>query len=165
MFEAILDDTTLELEKKNGGFMMNGEDVPAVVNKLGERLWEVRYQDKNYRVLIHDINPEESTVTLGLNGKKTTVKLRSRLTRLLEEMGLGDALIAKIDSVKAPMPGLVRAINVKSGDSVSKGDPLFILEAMKMENVIKSPGDGSIASIHVEEGATVEKNEIMLKFN
>ena len=165
MFEATIEDHVLELEKKNETYAVNGHVVPAKVNKLAERLYEIIYNDRNYRVLIHDVNPDESTVTLTVNGKKTTVKLRSRLARLLEEMGLGDALVVKIDSVKAPMPGLVRGIKVKVGDTVSTGDPLLILEAMKMENVIKSPGDGTISAISVEEGASVEKNEVMLRFS
>jgi biotin carboxyl carrier protein len=164
MFEAIIGDHHLELDEKNGVFSNQDQPVDASVQKLSDGLFEVRYQHRNYRVLVHDINHEESTVTLSLNGKKATVELRSRLARLLDSMGLGDALIPKIDSVKAPMPGLVRAIRVQTGDTVEKGDPLFILEAMKMENIIKAPGDGTISVIEVAEGDKVDKNQVLLRY-
>lgn len=164
MFEVIIGDHHLELDEKNGQFTSKDQPVDAAVTKLSDGLFEVRYQNRNYRVLVHDINHEENTVTLSLNGKKAKVELRSRLARLLDAMGLGDALVPKIDSVKAPMPGLVRSIRVKPGDEVVKGDPLFILEAMKMENIIKAPGEGTITSIEVNEGETVDKNQVLLRF-
>jgi len=62
------------------------------------------------------------------------------------------------------MPGLVSSVFAKAGNEVKKGDPLFILEAMKMENVLKSPLDGTIAKVHVVKGISVEKNELLLEF-
>jgi biotin carboxyl carrier protein len=57
--------------------------------------------------------------------------------------------------IHAPMPGLIAKLNVKAHDSVAKGDSLLILEAMKMQNDLKSPRDGIIKEILVEEGAKV----------
>ena len=54
------------------------------------------------------------------------------------------------------MPGTILAVNVASGQSVKKGDVLFVLEAMKMENEIVSPIDGVIGSVSVTKGASVE---------
>jgi len=62
------------------------------------------------------------------------------------------------------MPGLILGISVTIGDTVSKGDTLLILEAMKMENSIKSPTDGVIKNIAVKKGETVEKNQVILNF-
>ncbi len=60
------------------------------------------------------------------------------------------------DAVLAPMPGLVRKVFATDGQSVSAGDPMLILEAMKMEHTLRAPRDGVIASIQTEEGAQVE---------
>ena len=59
-------------------------------------------------------------------------------------------------TITAPMPGLVKSVAVAVGDSVTRGQRLVVLEAMKMENEIFAPSDGKIASIEVQPGAIVE---------
>ncbi len=71
---------------------------------------------------------------------------------------------SKVNEVKAPMPGLVLDIRVSEGDEVKKGDPILVLEAMKMENIIKSPTDGVIKKINVKKGLAVEKNQVLINF-
>lgn len=61
------------------------------------------------------------------------------------------------------MPGLIFEISVKEGDSIQKGDKVLILEAMKMENLMKSAGTGVIKKILVEKGQAVEKNQILIE--
>ena len=58
-------------------------------------------------------------------------------------------------TVKAPMPGNILSVNVKVGDAVKKGQVVMILEAMKMENEILSPVDGTVSAVFVQQGATV----------
>ena len=65
------------------------------------------------------------------------------------------------ETVNAPMPGNILAVNVQNGAAVKKGDVLMILEAMKMENEIMSPCDGTIASVNVSKGSTVETGEVL----
>ncbi len=60
------------------------------------------------------------------------------------------------ETVSAPMPGTILAVNVQNGAAVKKGDVLMILEAMKMENEIMAPCDGTVASVNVQKGAAVE---------
>jgi biotin carboxyl carrier protein len=55
-------------------------------------------------------------------------------------------------------------IMVNVGETVTKDQALLVLEAMKMENVIKSPGDGKIKSISIQKANTVEKNQVMINF-
>ena len=64
--------------------------------------------------------------------------------------------------VRAPLPGLVRAILAVPGAKVRRGDPLVTLDAMKMENEIASPVDGTVRRIHVEAGAPVEKDAALV---
>ena len=63
---------------------------------------------------------------------------------------------AEGETVSAPMPGSILAVNVKAGDTVRKGQVLMVLEAMKMENEIVSPRDGTVVSVAVTKGAAVE---------
>ena len=73
----------------------------------------------------------------------------------------------KSGSVKitAPMPGKIIDTKKKPGDSVKKGDPIIILEAMKMENEICAGQDGVIASIEVAAGDSVENGEVLATMN
>ena len=60
------------------------------------------------------------------------------------------------NSVKSPLPGTINAVKVQVGQTVKKGDVLFILEAMKMENDVPADRDGKITNIYVQKGANVE---------
>ena len=66
-------------------------------------------------------------------------------------------------SIESPMPGTILSVNVKDGDSVKKGQVLFILEAMKMENEIMAPCDGTVNSVSVAKGANVDSGALLCK--
>ena len=68
-------------------------------------------------------------------------------------------------AIKAPMPGNINKVNVKPGDAVKKGDVLVVLEAMKMENDVCAPEDGTVASVEVAKGATVETDAVLVTLN
>ena len=68
-------------------------------------------------------------------------------------------------TVKAPMPGNIMKVNCTVGASVTKGDVLVVLEAMKMENDICAPADGVVASVEVAKGATVETDALLVTLN
>ncbi len=63
-----------------------------------------------------------------------------------------------------PMPGLVKAISVAQGQEVKAGEPLCIVEAMKMENVLRAERDGTIAKIHAKEGDSLAVDAVILEF-
>ena len=67
--------------------------------------------------------------------------------------------------ISAPMPGKVLAVKAPVGTKVSKGQVVLILEAMKMENEIVAPEDGTVASINVNEGASVEAGTVLATLN
>ena len=69
---------------------------------------------------------------------------------------------ARQTEVRAPLPGLVRAILVKPGAKVRRGDSLMTLDAMKMENEIQSPAAGQVRKIHVGVGAPVNKDAVLV---
>jgi biotin carboxyl carrier protein len=83
---------------------------------------------------------------------------------LLLQMGLNNNSTGKVNSIKAPMPGLILEINAQQGDVVSPGDTLLVLEAMKMENVIKASGEGTVKSVRVSKGQSVEKGQVLIEF-
>lgn len=65
------------------------------------------------------------------------------------------------ETVTAPMPGTILAVNVSNGAAVKRGDVLMVLEAMKMENEIVAPADGTVASVNVTKGSSVETGAIL----
>jgi acetyl/propionyl-CoA carboxylase alpha subunit len=65
----------------------------------------------------------------------------------------------------APMPGQVRAVNVSDGDTVTKGQTLLVMEAMKMEIRVHAPFDGVVHSLTVKVGQTVEREQILVKMD
>ena len=69
------------------------------------------------------------------------------------------------NSVTAPMPGTINAVNVTSGQQVKKGDVLFILEAMKMENEIYADKDGKVGQVFVQKGASVNTGAPLCELN
>ncbi|MBQ2028652.1 MAG: biotin/lipoyl-binding protein [Clostridia bacterium] len=65
-------------------------------------------------------------------------------------------------SVNAPMPGTILAVNVKAGQAVKKGDVLIMLEAMKMENEIMAPVDGTVSAVNVTKGQSVQSGDVLV---
>ena len=63
----------------------------------------------------------------------------------------------------APMPGLVVRVNVKAGDQVEAGQPLVVMEAMKMENELRSTSTGIVSSVRIQPGAAVEKGAVLVE--
>lgn len=68
---------------------------------------------------------------------------------------------AGAQTVSAPMPGKILAVNIKPGDSVKRGDVIFILEAMKMQNEIMASQDGKISGVSVTVGQTVSTGDVL----
>jgi biotin carboxyl carrier protein len=64
--------------------------------------------------------------------------------------------------LKAPMPGLIVAVPVAEGDSVSRGQNLVILESMKMQNELRSPRDGVVLRVRANPGERVEQNQVLV---
>ncbi|NIP41270.1 MAG: acetyl-CoA carboxylase biotin carboxyl carrier protein subunit [candidate division Zixibacteria bacterium] len=86
-----------------------------------------------------------------------------RLAKIREVAGLGPGGDTRKE-LHAPMPGLVTKVLKNPGDQVSRGESLIIVEAMKMENELKSLIDGTIKEIKVKEGQSVDKNALMVLF-
>jgi biotin carboxyl carrier protein len=66
-------------------------------------------------------------------------------------------------ALTAPMPGQVRALNVDEGDTVTKGQTLLVLEAMKMEIRIHAPQGGTVKKLFVQQGQTVEREQVLIE--
>lgn len=162
MTEAILSGISYQIDAAAG--TINGVPTAISVSQTESHEWVAAGGHHTHRIVVHSVDTIANTVTLTINGKKATVALRSREGQMLKTLGVEGGLQKKLDSLKAPMPGLIRQVLVQPGDVVKKGDALLILEAMKMENIIKAAGDGVVASVKAIEKATVEKGALLIKF-
>lgn len=133
------------------------------VLKLSTSKFHVINKNKSFDIELQNSNFLKKEYTLRINSNSYTVKISNELDILIKKMGFSMGSAKKANDVKAPMPGLILSINVKVGQKVKEGEPLLILEAMKMENSIGSPKDGIVKSIQVKNGKTVEKGTLLIE--
>jgi pyruvate carboxylase subunit B len=97
-------------------------------------------------------------------GERWEMEVLDERTRHIRSLAGGADQRRAAGVMKAPMPGLVVRVQVEAGEQVSKGAPLIVLEAMKMENELKAAAAGVVKSIRVAPGEAVEKGQVLLEF-
>jgi biotin carboxyl carrier protein len=142
---------------------VNGADIRPDLVKISDTRYHLLLNEKSYRVTILERKSPKELV-IEVNGNKYSVNVKDQYDRLLHDLGMDKALSAQAEDVKAPMPGLVIDVLVKEGEQVSKGTPMIILEAMKMENVLKAATDGIVNRINVKPKDAVEKGQVLISF-
>jgi len=146
-----------DIRKVGNGFkvLLNGQEIQ--VNILGV--------DKNNLTLIIDRKPyyiyQDRDNQLTVNGETYSFEIiDEQVARLLKsspETGHKKELI-----ITAPMPGLVIEIEIKEGDVVKHGQALIVVEAMKMQNEMKSPREGVVKKVLVRKGQTVNSKDALV---
>ncbi len=121
----------------------------------------VIYMNKHYDVTV--IDSEEGSTAILIDGIEMRVLLKRPVDLLVEELGLSKAKKNTISEVKAPMPGHVLDIHVSRGQTVAEGEALLTLEAMKMENTVKTNAAGVVEDIYVRVGETVSKGDLLFR--
>jgi biotin carboxyl carrier protein len=143
---------------------LNSNLISGSFIKINPYQFHILFNNKSYNVDVVKLNTEDKTMVVKINAIKFNLQLKDKYDELLHNLGLDNLATKKIADIKAPMPGMVLNVLVKEGDSVKKGDTLIILEAMKMENSLKSPTDGVIKKIIAIKGTAVEKNQLLIQF-
>jgi len=164
MYKAQFEGKSVELTSGKDGMSVNGQLLDWDLVKLGDGKFHIRYRNQSYPAEVTRIDRETKTVDMIVRGKRYSIHLRDDVDLLMEKMGMTAAAGSKINSIKAPMPGLIIDLRVIDGDEVKPGDPLLILEAMKMENIIKSPGAGKVKKVKIKKGDSVEKGQVLIEF-
>ncbi len=160
--------------KINEGPELEVTALPAEM-KIADNLlsWDLRKQadgtyhilanGKSYNAILEEIDRNTKTLKLRINGNSYELAVQEPIDQLLKKMGLNIAKSNKVESIKAPMPGRVLKIMVTEGQEIKKGEPVLILEAMKMENVFKAPADAVVKSIKATERTAVEKGQVLIE--
>jgi acetyl/propionyl-CoA carboxylase alpha subunit len=152
----------IEMEYRAEGFdvSLNGKKRKVIQYKLGESRSLLLVDGQSHEVDVRGGCLDSSKI-IFMQGQE--IPGHYNLAQLRKTAGM--TTTAAIDrTITAPMPGLVVEVKVAKGDSVTKGQPLLVIEAMKMENIIKAQGDGTVKEIYVEAGRSVEKADKMLEF-
>ncbi len=157
---ATVDGQEYEIEIENDRVLVNGEAIDVDVSQIGvPELYSILLDGASYEVLVEE-QRQEYAVTLA--GKQFHVQVEDERSRRLNAGRKGPQVPKGELVVKAPIPGLVVKVLVSEGDDIPEDHPLVILEAMKMENEIRSLRAGVIRSVDVVAGQRVEQGAPML---
>lgn len=160
-------------DKHKSDLKLKGNDFEGNLNealikgsfiKINDFQFHLLYNNTSYNIDVMKMNHAEKNMVLKVNSVKYTIELKDKYDELLHSLGMDTTSSAKVNQIKAPMPGMVLNVLVQEGNEVKKGDVLLVLEAMKMENMLKSPTDGVIKKIAVQKGNAVEKNQLLIQF-
>lgn len=155
---------SFEVASEKDVSIVNGHAINADIVKINDRTFHVIHKGRSYNAELIGINRDEKSCSVKVGTNIYSMQMTDQFDELLHQLGMDNLKAAKVSEVKAPMPGLVIRILVAEGDEVEKGGNLFVLEAMKMENIIKAPADVKIKSIRVKSGDKVEKNQVVMIF-
>jgi biotin carboxyl carrier protein len=158
------DKFNFEVAKEQDVSLVNGHAINADIVTINDRTFHILHKGRSYNAELIQINREEKSCSVKVGTNIYSMQMTDQFDELLHQLGMDNLKAAKVSEVKAPMPGLVIRILVAEGDEVEKGGNLFVLEAMKMENIIKAPADVKIRSIKVKSGDKVEKNQVVMIF-
>ncbi|MCG3134613.1 MAG: hypothetical protein HMLKMBBP_01927 [Planctomycetes bacterium] len=149
--------TVVEILERDGRIfaVRDGEPVPVELVAIRDSgSWSLLIGTQSVPVVASGPN-DELTLTLGAETWRASVA-DERDTLLAEALGerggrKGGGVLRSV------MPGIVREVRVAKGDAVAKGQPLLILEAMKMQNEVRADADGTVTELHVTAGTAVAK--------
>ena len=129
------------------------------LKSVGNNRYFFKLNGKSYLVQMQR-NGETYNVTI--DGEYFKIRVEDERMRTLRELVSKAAHASGEQIITAPIPGLITRIKINEGEKVSMGQGLVILEAMKMENEIKSHFDGMVKKIFIKQGAAVEKDQKLL---
>lgn len=134
------------------------------VARIGNDNFHILSNNKSIVAEIINFDFFQRICSIRINSKIYEVAIEPPLQDIVKKMGYSTGSSKTVNSIHAPMPGIIIDIQVKKGQKVAEGDALLVLEAMKMENSILSPKDAVVKDILVEVGNTVDKNKLLIDF-
>lgn len=160
---AVNEGRNFSVEKNGEEWNLNGEAVHCDIQPQPNGLISILFNNKSYTATIDNVDHKAKQLIVSIDGQQRTIAISEPMDQLLASMGLDLSAMQKAEPVKAPMPGMVLKVMVEPGQRISKGDGLLILEAMKMENVLKATADATVKSVNIAERTAVEKGAILIE--
>jgi|SRR5690606_14985800 len=153
----------LSLSIQEGNITIENQAVSWDLQALPNNGFSIIANNKSYVAFLEQIDRKKKVMSLRIENNVYEVQIQEPIDLLLAKMGLDISKTQKIEPIKAPMPGLVLKVMVEEGQAIKKGQPVLILEAMKMENVFKASADAVVKSIKINAGQAVEKGEVLIE--
>ena len=144
----------------DGKVQVGDREVTADVSKITDNAYVIRIGDSVFEITSNKLGIDRFGIIIDASYFDATV--RTRLQETANELQKNKSKLKHHSDVRAPMPGLLLKLKKNVGDEVNLGESLFILEAMKMENELRSPASGIVKKIFYQEGQSVEKDSIIL---
>ncbi|MFQ5888900.1 MAG: acetyl-CoA carboxylase biotin carboxyl carrier protein subunit [Gemmatimonadota bacterium] len=161
-YVATIGEAVHEVWLTEAGLEMEGRLVPAEIAALpGTAVRHLRLGDRGFRVLARRT---ADGWLIDVEGRSYRVRVEDERTRAIRELASDPGASKSAGALRAPMPGLIVRVEVKPGQRVEAGTPLVVMEAMKMENELKSVGNGTIAAVEVREGQAVDRDDVLVRF-
>ena len=145
-----------ELETRSSG--------GSVIKWDNERFFTLTYNGKEFYGEILEEKSEDHKLKIKINHRVFDVKKKGELDDLISALGLDVQKVRKLKELQAPMPGRIVNIAVTVGQELVLGDEILSLEAMKMENVLKAEGVGTVKAIHISKNDVVDKGSVLIEF-
>ncbi len=165
MQEVFVGKSSLQVEASGSDteVIINGKTYQIDLQTEGVKKFHMILDNKSYSIeVIDDTNSSEPTIKVNSNVYRP--KIKSETDFVLERLGMNIKARKEFKELRAPMPGLVNEYRVAPGDKVKEGDPLVVLEAMKMENILKASAEATVKSLTQEKGTAIDKNAILITF-
>jgi biotin carboxyl carrier protein len=160
----INDKYNYEVEKNGNDVLVDKKEIKADIRQLSDSTYHIINDLQSYNVEVINFNSTEKTAVIKVNNNTYSVTAKDQFDILLDKLGLSNLNATKVSEIKAPMPGMVLKVFAGEGMEIKKGDNLFVLEAMKMENIIKAPADVVVKTVKIKPGDKVEKGQILMLF-
>lgn len=162
-FEVTIDGNTRELmlDIERQQVTLDGQDRDYRFTRQENGRYLLRIGTILYK--IDNVEYDKPTVSFTIDGNWCKTEVYDEQDLLLDKLGFKTAADLGEGQLKAPMPGKILEILIEEDSPVELGDPVAILEAMKMENELKAPISGTVTSIVASEGESVDKNALILE--
>jgi biotin carboxyl carrier protein len=156
-------DRTLNVELGPEGVTVDGEKEHVDFSEMdGTDVHSLLLGGRSHRILATREGPQGWS--LHLSGRHLRAEVLDERTRAIQEMTGGSQESGGPRALVAPMPGLVVKVEVEPGDEVFPGQSLVTVEAMKMENELRSEHPGTVSRVAISPGDAVDKDQILVEF-
>jgi pyruvate carboxylase subunit B len=156
---------TVAVELGPNGIEVDGTPVVAHLEVVdGTPIYLLNYGGTLHRLAVAR-RDGHGQYTIWTDAHRFETEALDERRRAIREMSRSNAAAAGPAPLVAPMPGMVVRVNVQAGDEVQPGQPLVVMEAMKMENELRATGAGVVRTVHVQQGVAVEKGAVLVELS